>query len=173
MNKNIIHIQHYFSPCGELILGSYDNKLCLCDWANEKHRDKVLMRLKKTLNAVCEPTPDDTLINASSQLDGYFAKQRTEFDMPLLFVGTEFQKKVWQALTSIPYGTTVSYATVAKQISMPTAVRAVANANGANAISVFVPCHRVIGSDNTLTGYGGGLDTKLYLLQLEGNFSLF
>ena len=88
--------------------------------------------------------------------------------MPLLFVGTDFQKTVWNELLKIPFGTTVSYGEMARRIGMPKAVRAVANANGANAISILAPCHRVIGSDHSLTGYGGGLDVKRALLELEG-----
>ena len=87
--------------------------------------------------------------------------------MPVLFAGTDFQKKVWDTLLTIPFGNTVSYREIARRIGMPKAVRAVANANGANSISIFVPCHRLIGSDNTLTGYGGGLDAKEFLLKLE------
>ena len=90
------------------------------------------------------------------------------FDIPLLLVGTDFQKKVWEQLLAIPYGETVSYGELAASLGMPSAVRAVANANGANAISIFVPCHRVTGSGQTLTGYGGGLDAKRFLLELEG-----
>ena len=104
---------------------------------------------------------------ARQQLEDYFCHERTTFDLPLLFVGSEFQKRVWNALMEISYGTTVSYGDLARRIGMPKAVRAVANANGANAISIFAPCHRVIGSDGSLTGYGGGLPTKKFLLELE------
>ena len=89
----------------------------------------------------------------------------------MLFVGTDFQKKVWSELLKIPFGETISYGKMATRIGMPKAVRAVANANGANAISIFAPCHRVIGSDHSLTGYGGGLDAKRELLELEGVFT--
>ena len=91
----------------------------------------------------------------------------TTFDIPILFTGTDFQKKVWHKLLEIPYGQTLSYGEMTKRLDIPNAVRAVANANGANAISIFVPCHRVIGSDRSLTGYGGGLAAKKYLLELE------
>lgn len=104
---------------------------------------------------------------AIAQLDEYFAGKRRQFDVPLLFAGTEFQKTVWDTLLTIPFGQTVSYGELARQIGMPKAVRAVANANGANSISIFAPCHRVIGSDGTLTGYGGGLPVKEFLLRLE------
>lgn len=102
-------------------------------------------------------------------MDEYFNGERTAFEVPLLFVGTDFQKSVWYKLLDIPYGSTVSYGELAKQLDMPKAVRAVAAANGANAISIFAPCHRVIGSNHTLVGYGGGLPAKKRLLDLEIN----
>lgn len=91
----------------------------------------------------------------------------------MLFVGTKFQKKVWAELLRIPYGTTISYSKMARNIGLPNAVRAVANANGANAISIIAPCHRVIGSNGTLTGYGGGLGTKQFLLELESGLTTY
>lgn len=110
---------------------------------------------------------DEVTREACRQLDEYFACRRQVFDMPLRFVGTDFQLRVWNALLEIPYGTTVSYAGQALRLGCPEAVRAVAGANRANAISIFVPCHRVIGSDGSLTGYGGGMEAKRYLLALE------
>lgn len=104
---------------------------------------------------------------AISALDRYFSGEKICFEFQLLFAGTDFQREVWNALLDIPYGATVSYGELARKIGRPKAVRAVANANGANPISIFVPCHRVIGSDGSLTGYGGGLDVKEYLLRLE------
>ena len=101
------------------------------------------------------------------QIDQYFAGTRMAFDIEIEFRGTDFQKKVWHKLLEIPYGQTLSYGEMAKRLDIPNAVRAVANANGANAISIFVPCHRVIGSDRSLTGYGGGLTAKKYLLEME------
>ena len=97
----------------------------------------------------------------------YFSGRRREFSVPLLFAGTEFQKVVWHELLNIPYGSTISYGTLASRIGMPTSVRAVANANGANAICIFAPCHRVIGADGSLTGFGGGLEAKRFLLGME------
>ena len=165
--KKIIQIQRYHSPCGDLMLGSFENKLCLCDWATERHRDVVDKRLQRILQADYEYKTSGIIQKASPQLNEYFNSERTTFDIPLLFVGTDFQKKVWFKLLEIPYGKTVSYAELARQLDMPKAVRAVANANGTNAISIFAPCHRVIGSDHSLTGYGGGLDAKKTLLELE------
>lgn len=165
--KNIIKIRRYESPCGTLMLGSYGDKLCLCDWQVEKHRDHVNRRLKRVLNAEFEEGRSDIIEKAMQQLDEFFAGTRREFEIPLLFAGTDFQKTVWEELLKIPYGQTISYGEMARRIGMPKAVRAVANANGANSISIFAPCHRVIGSDRSLTGYGGGLDAKRKLLELE------
>lgn len=164
---NTILIQHYHSPCGELILGSWKNHLCLCNWVEEKHPGRVDRRLQALLKARYEERTSDIIQETSRQLDEYFGRKRTAFDLPLLFTGTDFQKKVWQRLLEIPYGETLSYGDMATQLGIPKSVRAVANANGANAISIIVPCHRVVGRDHTLTGYGGGLAAKSFLLELE------
>lgn len=166
---NIIQIQRYHTPCGDLMLGSLEDKLCLCDWAVRKHQDVVYARLAKVLQAAYEEKTSDIIEEAAKQLDEYFTGKRTVFDIPLLFAGTDFQKKVWHKLLEIPYGTTISYGELAKRLDMPKAVRAVANANGANALSIFAPCHRVIGSNHLLTGYAGGLAAKKHLLDLELN----
>ena len=162
-----IRIQHYQSPCGELLLGSFEEKLCLCNWAIEKHPGRVEKRLRAGLKADYEEGMSDVIQEAMNQLDTYFRLERKSFDVPLLTVGTDFQKQVWEALQEIPYGKTCSYGELAERIGQPKAVRAVANANGANAISLFIPCHRIIGSDYSLTGYGGGLEAKKFLLELE------
>lgn len=165
--KNTIKIKSYESPCGVLLLGSFGGKLCLCDWQVEKHRDRVNQRLKRVLCAEFEISTSEIIEESIEQLNEYFAGQRKEFSVPLLFVGTDFQKTVWNELLKIPFGRTISYGEMARHIGMPQAVRAVANANGANSISIFAPCHRVIGSDHSLTGYGGGLSAKRFLLELE------
>ena len=108
------------------------------------------------------------LVETMSQLQAYFAKELTQFDLPLAANGTPFQQQVWQALTMIPYGQTWSYQQLADAIGNPKAVRAVGLANGKNPISVIVPCHRVIGKNGKLTGYAGGLERKQTLLKLEG-----
>ena len=104
---------------------------------------------------------------ATVQLAEYFSGQRTVFDLPLVMDGTPFQQRVWGALQDIPYGTTISYGELARRVGQPTASRAVGLANGRNPIAIVVPCHRVIGADGTLTGYGGGLERKQFLLNLE------
>ncbi len=166
--KNIILIKHYESPCGPLLLGSFNEKLCLCDWQTEKHREHVDRRLKRMLCAEFEEGTSEVIEKAAQQLGEFFAGKRRVFDVPLLFIGTEFQKTVWNELLKIPFGQTISYGEMARRIGKPRAVRAVANANGANSMSIFAPCHRVIGSDRSLTGYGGGLPAKQRLLELEG-----
>ncbi len=165
--KEQIRTRSYESPCGTLLLGSFDGKLCLCDWQMEGHHSRVVKRLKRVLQTDLEDCTSAVIEKAVVQLDGFFAGERRELDVPLLFTGTDFQKRVWRELLKIPFGNTVSYGEMARRIGMPKAVRAVANANGANAISVFVPCHRVIGSDGSLTGYGGGLAAKKMLLAIE------
>lgn len=166
--KNVIKTKRYESPCGILLLGSFGDKLCLCDWQVEKHRSHVDKRLKRILRAEFEEGISEVIEQAVQQLDEFFAGKRREFDVPLLFVGTDFQRTVWNELLKIPFGKTISYGEMAQRIGLPKAVRAVANANGANSMSIFAPCHRVIGSDRSLTGYGGGLAAKRMLLELEG-----
>jgi len=123
------------------------------------------VQTKGTSPSVCE-TP--LIKKAAKQLTEYFAGRRTTFDLPLEFRGTDFQKKVWEALMTIPYGETSTYGEIAKKIKNPNAARAVGMANNRNPIVIICPCHRVIGSDGSLTGYGGGLPNKEYLLRLEG-----
>ena len=110
---------------------------------------------------------DDAFPDAVEQLEAYFVGDRTDFDLELALVGTQFQRRVWAALQTIPYGETRSYGEIARQIGSPGAFRAVGLANGHNPIGIIVPCHRVIGSNGSLTGYGGGLDRKRALLELE------
>ncbi len=167
--KNKIQIQHYLSPCGELLLGSLGEKLCLCNWTKEKHPGRVDKRLQTLLKAEYEEKESAITQEAARQLNEYFRHERKQFTVPLLFAGTDFQKSVWQKLLEIPYGQTISYGEMAKRLGMPQSVRAVANANGANAISLFAPCHRVIGSDGSLTGFGGGIEAKRFLLEWESN----
>lgn len=162
-----IKITRYLSPVGEMIVGSCGDKLCICDWAVERRRDTIDRRIRRHLNAEYQEGTSYVIERAVEELDQYFAGQRTTFDIPVVFTGSEFQCTVWEELMKIPYGTTISYAELARRIGNPKAVRAVASANAANPISIFVPCHRVIGSNRKLTGYGGGLDAKKGLLQLE------
>jgi methylated-DNA-[protein]-cysteine S-methyltransferase len=112
--------------------------------------------------------PNATLDRARVQLEEYFSGNRKQFDLPLAPQGTPFQQEVWHTLATIPYGETISYAQLAQRIGKPTAMRAVGAANGRNPLPIVLPCHRVIGADGSLTGFGGGLPTKQFLLELEG-----
>jgi methylated-DNA-[protein]-cysteine S-methyltransferase len=166
-----INIQYFESPYGELLLGSHCGKLCLCDWRYRKRRSAIDNRLQAGLGAEYRERDDNLLAAARGQLGEYFEHRRRKFDIPLLLVGTPFQQKVWRRLLDIPFGETSSYLELARALGNRDAVRAVASANGANAISIIVPCHRVIGSNGRLTGYAGGLEAKAGLLGLE--FDLF
>ena len=166
---NTISIQYFQTPVGEMILGSYDDKLCMADWRYRKGRESIDRRVQKGLHAIFVEEESEVLNLAKEELEAYFKGLRQTFDIPLLLVGTEFQKSVWKGLLQISFGTTVSYKDLAQNIDNKTAVRAVASAVGANAMSIFIPCHRVVGSDSSLRGYAGGLEAKKKLLALEQN----
>lgn len=166
-----IKITRYQSPVGEMIVGSYGDKLCICDWAVEKRRGTIDRRICRHLEAAYEIGTSPIINEAITQLDEYFAGKRKEFSIPVIFTGSPFQCSVWSELMKIPYGSTVSYGELARRIANPNAVRAVESANATNPISIFVPCHRVIGSNHKLTGYGGGLDAKQHLIALEARIS--
>lgn len=163
----VISYRSYLSPCGELLLGAVENRLCLCDWIARKNKEKIRQRLTRYLHADWKEEDSEILRQACCQLDEYFNGKRKIFEIPLLTAGTAFQQKVWNRLQHIPYGSTLSYSTLARQLQQPSAVRAVASANGANALSIFIPCHRIIGQNGQLAGYAGGLDAKQFLLELE------
>ncbi len=170
-----VKIYEYDSPCGKLWLAAKKGKLCLCEWANGKNLKNNIARLAKTLN-IEFVMPTDTekptskvIVLAIKQLRQYFCGRRKRFSLPYLMAGTEFQQAVWKSLTDIPYGKSISYATIATQAGYPKAIRAAANTCGNNAIAIIIPCHRVIGSNTALTGYSGGLGVKRYLLDLESN----
>lgn len=168
---NQINIQYYKTKIGELILGSFDGSLCLLDFRYRKMRTTVDNRIKKGLKAEFVEQDDEILNKAKEQFDEYLIGNRREFDIPLLMVGTDFQKSVWNALLKVPYGSTSTYLQLAKNINNEKAVRAVASANGANSIALIIPCHRIIESNGDLGGYGGGVALKNRLLKLEQNNS--
>ncbi|WP_339478937.1 MULTISPECIES: methylated-DNA--[protein]-cysteine S-methyltransferase [unclassified Pseudomonas] len=153
------------SPVGQLILVARETRLAAILWENER-----LNRVR--LGPLQEDSQHPVLKETERQLLEYFAGQRCRFELELDFAGTDFQIRVWQALLTIPFGETRSYRDIAIQIGQPTAVRAVGAANGRNPISIIAPCHRVIGSSGSLTGFAGGLAAKQLLLSLEGQQSL-
>ncbi|MEA1652161.1 methylated-DNA--[protein]-cysteine S-methyltransferase [Nitrospirillum sp. BR 11164] len=153
--------RHLPSPIGRLTLVAGDDGLAAILWENDR---PGRVRLGPLV-----PKPDHPVLRETErQLRAYFGKELTAFDVPLSFTGTDFQKQVWRALLTIPYGEVRSYSDIARQIGNPAAVRAVGAANGRNPISIIAPCHRVVGMDGTLTGFAGGLEAKDYLLTLEG-----
>jgi len=149
------------SPVGELKLVAGDKGLTAILWENDDPRRVALATAKEDKN-------HPVLLEVERQLNDYFSGNRKKFSVPLDFRGTDFQKKVWAALLTIPFGETRSYGQIARQINNPNAVRAVGAANGRNPISIIAPCHRVIGSTGKLTGFAGGLKAKARLLALEG-----
>ena len=164
---NQINIHYYKTRIGELILGSFETKLCLLDFRYRRMRTTVDNRIKSRLKAEFAEQDDEILEATRSQIDEYLDGERKEFDIPILMAGTDFQKSVWNALMKVSYGATSTYLQLAKDIDNEKAVRAVASANGANSIGLIIPCHRIIGSDGKLVGYGGGLPIKKRLLKLE------
>ena len=162
-----INIQYCKTKIGELILGSFEGKLCLLDFRYRKMRKSVDERIKKGLNAKFVENNTEIIERIQAELVEYFHGNRKEFDVPLQMVGTDFQKSVWEALLRVPFGTTSTYLQLAKNINNEKAVRAVAAANGANSMAIIIPCHRIIGSNGELVGYAGGLPIKKRLLKLE------
>jgi methylated-DNA-[protein]-cysteine S-methyltransferase len=150
------------SPVGKLKLVARDSKLVAILWENDRPG-----RVK--LGDMCEVDDNPVLVETARQLDEYFVGKRTRFDLDIEFIGTGFQKKVWAALLTIPFGETRSYSDIARQIGNGRAVRAVGAANGRNPLSIIAPCHRVIGALGALTGFAGGLETKALLLTTQAN----
>ena len=162
-----ILVQPFHTPYGELLLGSLNNELCLCDWRHRRMRTTIDARIQRGLRTGYVEGASPVIEEAIMRLNAYFSGERIAFDLSLRFVGTDFQQRVWKALLTVPYGTTSTYAALTSGVAEPGAIRAVASANGANALSIIVPCHRIIGSSGELVGYAGGIPAKRRLLQLE------
>jgi len=163
----LVHLSTLATPLGPVLLGTGDRGVCLLEFTDRPMLETQLGRLARRLDCAFVPGATDVGRQLEGELAAYFAGELRSFDTPLETAGTDFQERVWQELRSIPYGETRSYAEQARRIGAPTAVRAVARANGDNRIAVVIPCHRVIGADGKLVGYGGGLWRKRYLLALE------
>lgn len=151
--------RHIDSPVGRLTLVASDRHLVAIAWQDEADA--------APFDAAPETAPHPVLDETARQLRAYFVGERRTFDLPLDFRGTAFQRQVWQALLTIPFGETRSYRDIAVQLGRPSATRAVGAANGRNPIPIVAPCHRVIGANGSLTGFGGGLENKAFLLDLE------
>ena len=158
----------YASPLGEMLAIASPAGLCLLEFVGQGGVAREQAQVEAARGGTLAKAGANALTEQlGRELAEYFAGQRQRFDVPLDLIGTPFQLRVWQALLAVPYGHTCSYGQQAQHIGQPTATRAVAAANGQNKVSVIVPCHRVIGSNGTLTGYGGGLPRKQWLLSLE------
>ena len=165
--KRVINITRFETPLGTMYTGAVEEGICLLEFTDRKMLETELKSLSKRLNANIIQGANQHFDLLKQQLDEYFEGKRKEFNIPLFTPGSEFQQSVWKALQDIPYGSTRSYKQQATALHRPEAVRAVANANGMNRISIIIPCHRVIGEDGSLTGYGGGIWRKKWLLDLE------
>ena len=166
-DKHIVNITHIETDLGMMIAAATDKGICMFEFADYKLLELELRQLAAEFKSPLIHGDNPHFNTLKEQIEQYFKGERKEFDIPLDLVGTEFQKQVWLSLLQIPYGCTTNYAKQAELIGKPSSVRAVANANGKNKISIILPCHRIIGADGTLTGYGGGIWRKKKLLEFE------
>jgi AraC family transcriptional regulator of adaptative response/methylated-DNA-[protein]-cysteine methyltransferase len=163
----VVHATRIPTPLGPMVAAATLDALLLLEFADRRMLPTQFRRLQRSLGCVFAPGDAPVFAAVRAQLDEYFAGRRTSFDVSLDVPGTDFQRRVWKELRAIPAGETRSYADIARLIGRPTAVRAVARANGDNRLAILIPCHRVVGSDGSLTGYGGGVWRKKRLLELE------
>jgi len=163
----VINLQIFETPLGKMIACATEKGICMLEFMDRDSYIEELKNLKRLLNATIEIIDNKHLKALEEQLYGYFAKKRKKFELSLITPGTEFQNKVWEKLMEIPYGKSRSYKQQSIAVGNLGAIRAVGTANGANRIAIVIPCHRVIGEDGSLTGYGGGLKRKKWLLEFE------
>jgi len=163
----VAHVAELETPIGEMLAAASDTHLLLLEFSHRRMLDTQLQRVSRAMDCVFERGDCPIVATVRAQLDEYFRGERTQFEVPMYAPGTPFQMRVWAELQRIPVGTTTTYGRIAESIGQPAAVRAVARANGDNRIAILIPCHRVIGADGSLTGYGGGLWRKKKLLDLE------
>ena len=169
--KKLVTITRITTPLGPMIAAATDEGICIFDFADRRMMETIMKRVETSLNASLIPGEHPLFDVLNKQMEEYFAGTRQQFDVPLAPVGTEFQRKVWKGLQEIPYGETKSYKQQSIFLGNEKAVRAVAKANGENGIAIIIPCHRVIGGNGHLTGYGGGLWRKQWLLEHEAKYA--
>jgi O-6-methylguanine DNA methyltransferase len=165
-----VRIRHIDTPLGPMTIGATDAAVVLCDFSQRPMMPAQLAAVRRRIGPTVEGS-SPLLDRVEAQLREFFAGHRREFDLPLDMPGSEFQERVWAQLRAIPYGETVSYRELAMRVDSPQAPRAVGRANGSNRLAVIVPCHRVIAAGGGLGGYGGGLEAKRWLLDLEASRS--
>ncbi|MDW6003628.1 bifunctional transcriptional activator/DNA repair enzyme AdaA [Vibrio mangrovi] len=166
-NSQVILIDRFTTPLGPMFVCATDEGICLLEFVERRMLETEFRDLQRLLSATIISGENDHIRQAKQEITEYFAGTRKHFDVRIHSPGTPFQKQVWQALQQIEYGATASYQQQAERIGKPTAVRAVASANGHNRIAIIIPCHRVIGKDGKLVGYAGGLERKRWLLEHE------
>ncbi|PKL85708.1 MAG: hypothetical protein CVV22_05985 [Ignavibacteriae bacterium HGW-Ignavibacteriae-1] len=169
----MIYTIRFDTKLGEMLACATADGLCLLEFTDRRILEWEFIDISKRLNDAIEPGENEHLKQIRAEIAEYMDGNRKVFNVPLVPLGTEFQQSVWKVLQQIPYGDTWSYLQLANKISNANAVRAVASANGFNKIGIVIPCHRVIGSNGKLTGYGGGLERKKWLLDLESHNALF
>ncbi len=165
--NNVVYLERVVTPLGPMLAGSTEEGICLLEFADRRMLNTQLKILSKRLNCNFVYGSNRIIDNLKRELEIYFNGGLKSFSVPLKLTGTEFQRKVWENLLKIPSGETISYQQLAEKTGNPSAVRAAGKANGDNKIAIVIPCHRVIGKNGALTGYGGGLWRKKYLLELE------
>lgn len=166
-DRGSLYLHRLKTPLGPMLAGATEDAVCLLEFIDRPMLPTQLTRIRKRFSETPIPQSNPMIARLSTQLEDYFNGKLQDFDIPLDLRGTPFQESVWNVLLKVPYGQTASYADLARQIGNPGAVRAVARANGDNRMAILIPCHRIIGSDGSLTGYGGGLHRKRFLLELE------
>ena len=166
-NRNIITVTRILSPLGPMLAGATEEGICILEFVDRRMLETQIKRLKRIFNAEFVPGQSKHFDELNKQLKEYFEGKRKDFDLQLVIDGTDFQQKIWKELQKIPFGKTRSYQEQAIALGNPKAIRAVAKANGDNRISIVIPCHRVIGKNGELVGYGGGMWRKQFLLNLE------
>ncbi|NOX99473.1 MAG: methylated-DNA--[protein]-cysteine S-methyltransferase, partial [Verrucomicrobia bacterium] len=166
-HRTVVNTLRFSSPIGSLIACASETGVCFLGFVGQKKLEENVAAIQKELNAVMIPGPNPHLTQVRKEVGEYFKASRTRFSVPLHLIGTDFRKRVWEALLNIPYGTTLTYGQQASTMNHERAVRAVASANAMNKISIIIPCHRVIGANGELSGYAGGLPKKQWLLDLE------
>ncbi len=166
-NSTVVYLNRILTPLGPMLAGATNEGVCLLEFMDRRMLETQLKILVKRFNCSFVPGSNDIISKLNVELKEYFKGSLKNFTIPVIVPGTEFQSMVWKNLRTIPFGQTISYESLAKKIGKPAAVRAVGKANGDNRIAIVIPCHRVIGKDGNLTGYGGGLWRKKFLIELE------
>lgn len=166
-DAEVARVSRIPTPLGPMLVAATDDAVCLLEFTDRRGLPGQVKRIAERLEVVFAPGATDVTAAVGRQVEEYFAGERSGFDLPIRPAGTDFQRDVWRALSEIPFGETRSYSEIAAAVGRPSAVRAVGAASGANALAIVVPCHRVVGADGALSGYGGGVWRKRRLLDLE------